>query len=215
MKTLNEIREERQANAARVAELNEKIDKAVNSWRTKEPFPDDFTALGAELETAKKIGLILRNNYAYRLAADVLPALVEVLKKYNGKKYGEKTKEKMGEEFKAMTGCGLYLERFSFSQKCNNAHIYEMRDGYKRGEEIEFCTAVNTYIINDDNIIQAQPADAFKLYDYREYIENPAERVAELAEKKKELDELRNTFNKAVDAYNALTVNGIDHEKRA
>ena len=212
MKTLNEIREERQANAARVAELNEKTDRAVNRWRTKEPFPEDFAALGAELATAKQIGLILKNNYNYRLAADVLPALVEVLKKYNGKKYGEKTQEKMREEFKAMTGCGLYLARFTFSQKCT--HIYEMRDGYRAGEEIEFFTA-NAYIINDDNIIQAQPADAFKLYDYSEYIENPAGRVAELAEKKKELDDMRNAFNKAVDAYNALTVNGIDHEKRA
>lgn len=215
MKTLNEIREEIQANAAKIAELNEKTERAVNSWRTKEPAPKDFATLGAELATAKKIGLILKNNYNNRLAADVLPALVEVLKKYNGKKYGEKTQEKIREEFKALTGCGLYLERFTFSQKCNNAHIYEMRDGYRCGEEIEFCTAINTYIINDDNIIQAQPADAFRLYDYREYIENPAERVAELAEKKKELDELRNAFNKAVDAYNALTVNGIDHEKRA
>ena len=214
MKTLNEIREERQANAARVAELNEKTKRAANCWRTKEPATEDFATMGAELATAKKIGLILKNNYNYRLAADVLPALVEVLKKYNGKKYGEKTQEKMREEFKAMTGCGLYLERFSFSQKCNNAHIYEMRDGYKQGEEIE-CFTANAYIINDDNIIQAQPADAFRLYDYREYIENPAERDAELAAKKKELDELRNAFNKAVDAYNALTVNGIDHEKRA
>lgn len=215
MKTLNEIREERQANAAKIAELNEKTERAVNSWRTKEPFPEDFAALGAELATAKQISLILKNNYNHRLAADVLPALVEVLNKYNGKKYGEKTREKMGEEFKTKTGCGLYLERFTFSQKCNNAHIYEMRDGYRYGEEIEFCTAINTYIINDDNIIQAQPADAFKLYDYREYIENPAVRVAELAEKKKELDDMRNAFNKAVDAYNALTVNGIDHEARA
>ena len=214
MKTLNEIREERQANAARVAELNEKTDRAVNSWRAKEPVPEDFAALRAELATAKQIGLILKNNYAYRLAADVLPALVEVLKKYNGKKYGEKTREKIREEFKAMTGCGLYLERSLFSQQSNHAHIYEMRDGYRHGEEIEFFTNSNN-IISEDNVIQAQPADAFKLYDYSEYIENPAERVAELAEKKKELDELRNAFNKAVDAYNALTVNGIDHEKRA
>ena len=214
MKTLNEIREERRANAARVAELNEKIDRAVNSWRTKDPFPEDFTALGAELATAKKIGAILKINYNNRLAAEVLPALVEILKKYNNKKYGEKTREKLGEEFKAMTGCGLWLERYTFSQKCNSAHIYEMRDGYRHGEEVEFCTQPN-FIINDENIIQAQPAEAFSLYDYREYIEAPAERVAKLAEKKKELDEMRAAFNKAVDAYNALTVNGIDHEKRA
>lgn len=214
MKTLNEIREERQANAAKVAKLNEKIDKAVNSWRTKDPFPENFETLGAELATAKKIGLILKNNYNHRLAADVLPALVEVLKKYNGKKYGEKTKEKMGEEFKAMTGCGIWLERYVLSQKCNHAHIYEMRDGYRHGEEIEFFTSSNN-IINDDNIIQAQPADVFRVYDFGEYIEAPAERVEKLAEKKKELDEMRAAFNKAVDAYNALTVNGIDHEKRA
>lgn len=214
MKTLNEIREERQANATRAAELNEKIDRAVNSWRTKDPFPVDFETLGAELATAKKIGAILKNNYNNRLAAEVLPALVEVLKKYDGKKYGEKTKEKMGEEFKAMTGCGIWLECYVFSPKSNHAHIYEMRDGYKRGEEIEFGTQPN-FIINDENIIQAQPADAFKVYDFGEYIEAPAERVAQLAEKKKELDEMRAAFNKAVDAYNALTVNGIDHEKRA
>lgn len=214
MKTLNEIREERQANAARVEELNEKIDRAVNSWRTKEPFPEDFAALGAELATAKKIGAILKNNYNNRLAAEVLPALVEILKKYNGKKYGEKTKEKMGEEFKAMTGCGIWLERYVFSPKSNHAHIYEMRDGYRHGEEIEFFTNSNN-IISEDNVIQAQPADAFRLYDFGEYIKAPAERVAQLAEKKKELDEMRAAFNKAVDAYNALTVNGIDHEKRA
>lgn len=35
------------------------------------------------------------------------------------------------------------------------------------------------------------------------------------AAKVAELDEMRAAFNKAVDAYNALTVNGIDHEKRA
>lgn len=32
MKTLNEIREERQANAERVAELNEKVNKAVDAY---------------------------------------------------------------------------------------------------------------------------------------------------------------------------------------
>lgn len=211
MKTLNEIREERQSNAAKVAELNDKIEKAVNSWRTKDPFPEDFETLGAELETAKKIGLILRNNYIYRLAAEVLPALVEVLKKYNGKKYGEKTREKMGEEFKAMTGCGIYLERGTFSRDCNHAHIYEMRDGYKRGEEVDFYMQ-NCYIITVDNFIRAQPADAFKLYDVHEYIEHPTKRVEELAEKKKELDELHTAFNKAVDAYNALTVKGMCRE---
>lgn len=214
MKTLNEIREERQANAARVEELNEKIDRAVNSWRTKDPFPEGLETLGAELETAKKIGLILRNNYNNRLAAEVLPALVGILKKYNGKKYGEKTREKMGEEFKAMTGCGLYLERLSFSQLCNHAHIYEMRDGYRHGEEIEFSTNSNN-IISEDNVIQAQPAEAFKFYDFGAYIETPAERVAKLAEKKKELDEIRAAFNKAVDAYNTLTVKGMEREKRA
>ena len=215
MKTLNEIREERQANATRVAELNEKIDQAVNSWQTKDPFPEDFATLGAELETAKKTGLVLKNNYSYRLAADVLPALVEVLKKYNGKRYGEKTKEKMGEEFKAMTGCGLWLEREMFTGLCRHAHVYEMRDGYKRGEEIEFSTMMNCYIIRGANTIQEQPADVFRLYDFSEYIEAPAERVEKLAEKKKELDEMRAAFNKVVDAYNALTVKGIDNEKKA
>lgn len=215
MKTLNEIREERQANAAKIAELEEKTDRAVSSWRTKDPAPEDFATLGTELAAAKKISFILRNNYRARLAADVLPALVEVLKKYNGKKCGEKTREKIREEFKAATGCGLYWGRQIFLQKCCCITVYEMEDGYRHGEEIEFYTPGQNYITTDANTIQAQPAKVFEVYDIHEYIDNPAERVAELAEKKKELDELRNAFNKAVDAYNALTVNGINHVERA
>lgn len=53
------------------------------------------------------------------------------------------------------------------------------------------------------------------LNEIREERQANAARVAQLAEKKKELDEMRAAFNKAVDSYNALTVNGIDHEKRA
>lgn len=53
------------------------------------------------------------------------------------------------------------------------------------------------------------------LNEIREERQANAARVAQLAEKKKELDEMRAAFNKAVDSYNALAVNGIDHEKRA
>ena len=73
MKTLNEIREERQANAAKIAELNEKTERAVNSWRTKEPAPEDFATLGAELAEKKKELDDLRN--AFNKAVDAYNAL--------------------------------------------------------------------------------------------------------------------------------------------
>lgn len=50
------------------------------------------------------------------------------------------------------------------------------------------------------------------LNEIREERQANAARVEELAEKKKELDELHTAFNKAVDAYNALTVKGMCRE---
>ena len=214
MKTLNELRVERQANSARVAELTEKRDRVLNNWRTKDPLRKDYVTLSAELEHALKFGLILKNNYCNRLAAEVLPALVKILNKYDGKVCGERTAEKICNEFKTMTGCGLYFDRFLLSRKCAHVKIYEMINGYKHGEEIEFATKVNTYIINDDNIIQAQPENTFKLYDFCEYIDYPEKRIDELDKKKKEIDEMRAKLNKAIDNYNALAVVGIPHEKR-
>lgn len=215
MKTLNELREGRQANAARVVELTEKLDRVLTNWRTKDPFREDYKTLSAELETANRIGLILKNNYNNVLAAQVLPALVDLLNKYNGKKCGGKTIVKISDEFKAATGCGIYFDRFLLSNKCAHVKIYEMHNGYKHGEEIEFYTKANAYIINDDNIIQAQPAGAFQIFDFYEYIEDPAKRVSELDKKKKEIDEMRAKLNKAINNYNVLAVNGIPHEKRA
>lgn len=136
MKTLNEIQEEMQANAAIICDLKDRIHKTIKSWATKTLPRESFEELATECIRRKKIYLILQNN-----------------------------------------------------------------------------------------------CDCLKNHNFGKYIEDPAGRVAELEEKKKgidklrdafykakkekEIDETRNALNKAVDGYNVLTVNGINHEKRA
>lgn len=92
MKNLNEIREQRAANAARVRELEKAIAEAVETWKPGEGVrrASVFSDLSAEKVRAQKFGYILRNNYKAVLAAQVLPVLWDLLQKYKGKKAGEK-----------------------------------------------------------------------------------------------------------------------------
>lgn len=215
MPTLETIAQQRKQNSGTQKRLKARINEIIDSWNDKSRrSASGFDKFSAELKTAEKIGYILRNNYRVALAADVLPALVAILNKYAGKKAGEKTMEKMREEFKAATGCGLYLERYTFGQKSETAHIYEMRNGYKMGEEIEMRTTQRAAMIDDDNIIHAIPAESFKPSMLSEFVDNPAARVQEIAEADKRIEELKKAYNEAADARNALIVEGYERINR-
>jgi len=70
----------------------------------------------AELEK-KKISIIkkiVRDNERIVIFNDVMPIAIEVLKKYIGKPYGEKTKDKISAEVKARTNCAFRIMHESY-----------------------------------------------------------------------------------------------------
>lgn len=151
-----------------------------------------------DLELTRKI---LKNNAKIALFNEVLPVALEILKKYSGKPYGEKTREKIAEEIKAVTNCRLYIGSHSFE-------VYPM-DGFGNDYNISCGTkyingSKKPLLIN--NKIQLVAFDDLELYyisnDYVKDIPFRIKTLKRLYEdavtKQKELDEICRSFNDRV-----------------
>lgn len=151
-------------------------------------------------EYFSKVVAILRNNYKLALATETLPALLAILSRYNGKQAGERTREKMREDFKAQTGCNLYIGR-SYAG-CKIA-IYE-----QGGESIEITAYKDGAPIDENNTIRATETEKLFIY-LNDYIDNPAEAIKKMDELKKRAEALREEYRATVTAFNDLAVDGI------
>lgn len=137
---------------------------------------------------------MLKNNAKRALYVETIPAIIETLEKYNNKPYGEKTRDKISDEIKTITGCRCYV-RNSYSD--SEITIYPAAYGY----DIKLYTK-DIKILNSENKIQAPTAEQIKLYYIHDYIENiPAAIKAmkkaykKAVEKQKELETICNEFN--------------------
>lgn len=60
---------------------------------------------------------LLKHNAKIALYTEAVPVALDVLKKYAGKPYGEKTREKISDEVKTRTGCRFYIStRYSTTE---------------------------------------------------------------------------------------------------
>lgn len=105
--------------------------------------------------------------------------ITEAFKPYEGKKYGEKTRDKIHEVVRA-AGFGFYFEGYSGKYQIK---IYTLNDGYKDGSSIEaegwavvytdekYPDGKSAYFITDDNTINLSGVSA-KPHD--KYFDDPA-----------------------------------------
>lgn len=221
-KTLAEIAQEIKSTRAKIEGIKDEIEKSQNEFfalddntRTKYLFDTPrekrlmrkWEEQRAEVAKLEKIALILRNNYRAILAAQVLPAFLEILKKYDGKKAGEKTREKISEEMRTACGCSLWFERNYCSQKSETAHIC---CEIIRREQIDIYTKNRAAIIDEENTINGKlTAEALRA-DIGEYIENPAQRLEEIEEARATVEEIKKQYNDAAEKYKNLIVDGFE-----
>lgn len=227
--TLEEIARQRAENARAIKAKQEESENTRAEWETMSK--DDKTtyllntpaeqrimrkweAIDKDIARMKNISLILRHNYRVALAARVLPAFVEILKKYNGKKAGEKTREKMRDEMMTACGCSVWFERSILSQKSEQANISEIVADSWSGEKIEIYTKNRACIIDEQNNINGNlTADDLLIYT-GEYIDNPAARLDEINKAAEAVEAARQAFNDAADRLNALQVDGFKRVAR-
>lgn len=179
-------------------------------------------AATAERKELEVENAILRDNARRATFDAVMPQAVAVLKKYNGKQYGPRTAEKISDELKAACGCALrlvsgkWLQDIDLTPLNENGHsgtafsyddfsIYRPTDS--NGNKTPILTADNRI-----NAADLDPVD-LRLYDCREYTENPREHARHILAELEKLDKQRKAFEAAINAFNAMLPSGIDNRR--
>lgn len=140
---------------------------------------------GERLQNLKIENAILRDNARRAYAADVLPAVLAILKKYDGKAYGEKTRDKMRDELKAAKSCAFHISREYYRDELHLVPLDE------KGYSLTFCnysdfefstswTDGSPRLLNDNKINGKITPDELRLQNCGEYVENVPERVKQI-----------------------------------
>lgn len=195
MKTLHEIKKEIEANQEVKRANDAEREKADNAFIMAHKAHDRDAAGLASLEieklqkNAERIsarGKVLTNNYNYILVETGRNALAEILKKYDGKKHGEKTAEKIRNEMREK-GFAFYFPTNYFTQVKDSISINE-RGAYGRG--LDIWTKNRAKIIDENNTIHAEAvAELVSPYKYIDNIEKYLDKIERLtAETRKAFD---------------------------
>ena len=212
MKTLQEIKKEIEANQEVKRTNDAEREKANNKFMNAHKAHDRAAAGLASLEiaklqkTAERIsarGKVLTNNYNYILVEMSKNALAEILKKYDGKKHGEKTAEKIRNEMREK-GFAFYFPTNYFTQAKDNININE-RGAYGRG--VDIWTKNRAKIVDENNTIHAEAvAEVVNRYKYIDNIETYLDEIEWLT------DETRKAFEAAsakAHELNEIAVDGL------
>lgn len=180
-------------NASERDEIREKI-KAMQAERDEIRNANNF-----KMHELK----ILENNRRIALYNDVLPVIVETLNKYNGKKYGEKTADKIRQELKTIINCSVWLH-----ERTITINLLD-KNGFNCGVQIEIHSInYDTKIINSENVICGLSAEQLTHY-YGDTITNTKKHVTAILKAYENAKKERENYYKAVSSYNAL-VSRID-----
>lgn len=195
MKTLQEIKKEIEANQEVKRANDAEREKANSAFISAHKAHDrDAAGLAAiEIDKVQKAaerisarGKVLTNNYNYILVETGKAALSEILKKYDGKKHGEKTAEKIRDEMREK-GFSFYFPTNYLSQARDSISLNE-REAYGRG--LDVWTKNRAKIIDENNTIHAEViAEVVNRYKYIDNIETYLDEIERLtAETRKAFD---------------------------
>ena len=214
---LEEIKQTREA--VKAAEAKEKalidsymeLDNIKSRIEKKRAVEAEITENGETIKNCEIAIKILKNNAKIALFNEVLPVALEVLKKYNGKPYGDKTRQKISDEVQQKTNCRFYIgSRWG-------SHSFEVYPvgGFGNDYNISCGTKYtdgNKKPLLIDNKIQLISFEEIALYYIaREYVENIPERVEELKAIYKEAVAKQKELETVCSRYNSLAVGDLAH----
>lgn len=124
-----------------------------------------------EIYLLKIVRKILQENERAAFAEESIPIIKEIYKPFDGKKLGDKTREKIRESARAHE-IGVYIDTHSYSVESSIIKAYRLsKDGYSvYGSDIELFTSYETPFLTKDNTIAIENQDIKNPYTY---IENP------------------------------------------
>ena len=176
----------------------------------------DLEAAAAELAPLN-IELKIRHDNTRRMIYNAtIPAVLDILKKLNGKPYGEKTKQKISDEMKAQYNCALYLSN-QYGGKIDLVPLNG--EGYTnynfKYDDFDIYTRYNKdgqqiHVLNDNRINGAITADDIYLSSCHAIVADPAARAAEIIAAFTELKRKQEQFEHEVKQFNTLLPSSIE-----
>lgn len=221
MKHFPEILEDIKAtfNAIKAAEAEENI--LDNEWANIVDIKERHArrlelekAISAAAERANDLRImhkLLQNNARVALYHDVLPVVLEVLQKYAGKPYGEKTRAKIAQEVQEKTGARAYIGTNYGHDEINiYPDVFGNVYNITCGPHVTAVKDEQPRLLNG-NRIQPQPFDVFSLwYIKTNYVDDVPAAVAELKRLYAQAVAKQEELASICSAFNAYAVTGIE-----
>lgn len=209
MKTVKEIKNKMHENREKISELSARLE---NSFKTLSSA--DIAKISDEITTLKLENTVLYDNARRAVVSEFFPAVLAVWNKHAGKKYGDKTREKIRLEIKDAVKVSFYITvGGKYGADC--AHIMPLNDnGYNdmtfNYNDFDLYTFYNgAQMLSADNVIQAITGDAFRFSGCPEYVENIAHRVQELKKTYQAVRAAADKLNALISDFNAINPSKI------
>lgn len=158
---------------------------------------------------ASVVAALTANNLYNERAEAVAVWSLQVLNKYDGKRIGDKTREKIGAELSKLSG-GL-VSRCWFDGCCG--HLYELHVcGWRNNQSVDFSFRgkwidENGYFFDSNGFFRAPAAISY--HKNAETVEDPEKRAAEMEQEKRKIEAKREELREMIHAYNRTAAPGI------
>ena len=176
----------------------------------------EITEAAEELQPLE-IELKIRHDNTRRMIYNAtLPAVLDIMKKWNGKPYGEKTKQKISDEMKTRFNCALYLSN-QYGGKIDIVPLNN--EGYTnynfKYSDFDIYTRYSKdghqpHILNDNKINGEITAEDLRLSDCPDIVSDPAVRAAEILAQFAELKRKQEQLEHEISAFNNLLPSTIE-----
>ena len=149
---------------------------------------------------------ILTQNAKRAFFAENIGKICEIWNSYAGKKYGEKTAEKIRDELSTATGAGVWISR-KYNETQINIYLQRANGcAILPNNETEINAYIKDYTPTDDeNKINPIDAGAGVLYWCGSYVDDVAEHIRKFYEAREALKGAEENAKKAREVYNDLT----------
>jgi len=172
----------------------------------KEKTTDEMIEKSHKLQTLKISVKIMKDNFRIAFVSETMPIIENIIAKYAGKKYGEKTKEKIREEFKN-NNIAFYVSGYSsLGDEINIAPLNDNGCCYAR-DYIVLKYPYKMHFTDENNKIMALPEE-LKM-SHSNYIDNEIEHAEKIQKAFIEMKNKYDEFNKSMNEYNHMLPDGM------
>lgn len=177
-------------------------DSPLERFKKRKALTNDLNALSRK---ENYLHLVLKlQHYNLQVAAleELKPVIIQILEKYQNKQYGPKTRDKICNEFKELTGFSISIFDKSFYTE-----IYVIDYDHHFLLNID---SDNDHKVLVNNRVQLVAADHLRVYNVNEYINDIPAYIEKLKEAYTALQEKYKEFDALAHAYNDLCIGDVE-----